>query len=51
VVRLFVATTYGATVKPPGLSPKPADAAATLVALTALTEDVISGKTPLLSLP
>lgn len=51
VIRLFVATTYGATVKPPGLSPKPEDATTTLAALTALSDDVISGKTPLLSLP
>lgn len=51
VLRLFLATTYGATAKPGGVSPKPQDAEAALAELSDLFNDVISGKTPLLSAP
>lgn len=48
LIRLFVATTYGATIKASGVSPNPKDAATSLMELNALSDAVISGKTPLL---
>ncbi len=46
VVRLFVVTTYGATVKPGGVSGG-ADSTASLAELTALAAEVAAGRRPL----
>jgi hypothetical protein len=45
--RLFVVTTYGATVKAGGVSAAPADAAASLAELTALAAEVAAGRKPI----
>ena len=45
-IRLFVVTTYGATVKPDGVSPA-ADATGALAELTALAAEVTAGRRPL----
>jgi len=44
VMRLFVATTYGATLKVGGVSPRAADATASLAELTALAAEVTAGR-------
>lgn len=44
VLRLFVVTTYGTTVKPGGVSPRAADATASLAELTALAAEVNAGR-------
>ena len=44
VLRIFVATTFGATVKPGGVSPRAADATASLAELTTLAAEVAAGK-------
>jgi len=44
VIRLFVVTTYGGTVKPGGSSMDPADAQHTLAELTALAAQVTAGR-------
>jgi hypothetical protein len=44
VVRIFVITTYGATVKPGGVRPPAADPGSVLPELTALAAEVASGK-------
>lgn len=44
VNRIFVVTTYGSTVKPGGVSPKPADATGALAELTALSAEVTAGR-------
>jgi hypothetical protein len=44
VIRIFVVTTYGATVKPGGCSPAPKDADQTLAELTALSAEVGAGR-------
>jgi len=49
VMRLFVATTFGATVKPGGVSPRAADATASLAELTALAAEVTAGRRTLRS--
>jgi len=49
VMRLFVATTYGATVKAGGVSPRAADATASLAELTALAAEVTAGRRTLRS--
>ncbi len=46
VIRLFVVTTYGATVKPGGVSVD-ADSTASLAELTALAAEVAAGRRPL----
>jgi hypothetical protein len=43
-VRIFVVTTFGATVKAGGVSTKPQDATRTLAELTALTGEVVAAK-------
>ena len=43
-VRIFVVTTFGATVKVGGVSTKPKDATRTLAELNALTGEVVAGK-------
>lgn len=45
--RLFVVTTYGATIKAGGVSAAPADAAASLAELTALAAEVAAGRKPI----
>ena len=42
--RILVVTTYGATVKAGGVSPRPADANASLAELTALSAEVAAGR-------
>ncbi len=42
--RIFVVTTYGATVKPGGVSPKPAHATQALAELTALSAEITAGR-------
>ena len=42
--RIFVVTTFGATMKPGGASTKPQDATRTMAELTALTAQVAAGK-------
>jgi hypothetical protein len=42
--RILVVTTYGATVKAGGVSPRPADANASLAELTALSAEVTAGR-------
>jgi hypothetical protein len=42
--RIFVVTTYGATVKVGGVSPKPANATAALAELTVLSAEVSAGR-------
>jgi len=49
VMRLFVATTYGATVKVGGVSARAADATASLAELTALAAEVTAGRRTLRS--
>jgi hypothetical protein len=49
VLRLFVVTTYGTTVKPGGVSPRAADATASLAELTALAAEVTAGRRALRS--
>jgi hypothetical protein len=44
VLRLFVVTTYGVTVKAGGASPRAADAQTTLAELTALSAEVAAGR-------
>ena len=44
VLRIFLVTTFGATVLPEGVSPKPEDATRSLAELTALLSEVVSGK-------
>lgn len=44
VIRIFVVTTFGATVKPGGCSTKPEDAQRTLAELTALSAEIVAGK-------
>jgi hypothetical protein len=44
VVRIFVITTYGATVRPGGIHPPTGDAAAALAELTAVAAEVAAGK-------
>jgi len=44
VYRIFVVTTYGATVKRGGVSPSPAHATAALAELTALSAELASGR-------
>lgn len=44
VYRIFVVTTYGATVKPGGVSPSPAHATAALAELTALSAELAAGR-------
>jgi hypothetical protein len=44
VMRLFVVTTYGATVKPGGVSPRAADSTAALAELTALAAELTTGR-------
>jgi len=51
LIRLFVATTYGATVKAGGVSTLPQDAVNSLAELSALSDSVIAGKTPLVLSP
>jgi hypothetical protein len=43
-VRIFVVTTFGATVKPGGVSSKPKDATRALAELTDLAGEVVAGK-------
>jgi hypothetical protein len=43
VIRLFVVSTFGATVKPGGVSARAADATASLAELTALAVEVAAG--------
>lgn len=43
-LRILVVTTYAATVKPGGVSPRPADATASLAELTALAAEVTAGR-------
>jgi hypothetical protein len=45
VLRIFLVTTYGATVQP--VSPRPEDGARTLAALDALVAEVVAGARPL----
>lgn len=47
--RIFIVTTYGATMKPGGVSTRAADATAAMAELTALTADAVAGKRPLVS--
>ena len=47
VIRLFVVTTFGATVKPGGVSTSAADSTAALAELTALAAEVAAGRRPL----
>ena len=47
VFRLFVVTTYGATIKEGGVSPRAADATASMAELTALAAEVTAGRRPL----
>ena len=47
VLRIFLATTFGATAKAGGVSPRSQDAQVALAELAVLADDVISGKTPL----
>jgi hypothetical protein len=47
VIRLFVVTTFGATVKPGGVSSSAADSTAALAELTALAAEVAAGRRPL----
>lgn len=42
--RIFVVTTYGATVKSGGVSPRPGNASAALAELTALSAEVAAGR-------
>lgn len=51
LIRLFVATTYGGTVRAGGVSPNPKDAASSIVELNSLSDSVISGKTALVLSP
>jgi len=44
VTRIFVITTYGATVKPGGVRPPAADPGSALPELTALAAEVAAGK-------
>jgi len=44
VVRVFVITTYGATVRPGGIHPPTGDAGASLAELTAVAAEVAAGK-------
>ena len=44
-VRIFVVTTFGATVKAGGVSTKPKDATRALAELTGLAAEVVAGKT------
>jgi hypothetical protein len=44
LLRIFLVTTFGATVLAGGVSPKPEDATATLARLTTLTDEVVGGK-------
>jgi hypothetical protein len=44
VIRIFVVTTYGGTIKPGGCSMKPQDARQTLAELTALAAEVGAGR-------
>jgi hypothetical protein len=44
VVRIFVVTTYGATVKQGGVSASPKDASMTLAELTTISAQVVAGK-------
>jgi hypothetical protein len=44
VVRIFVITTYGATVRPGGIHPPTGDAGAALAELTAVAAEVAAGK-------
>jgi hypothetical protein len=44
VLRLFVVTTFGATVKPGGVAPSGPDATAALAALGKLAEEVVAGR-------
>jgi hypothetical protein len=46
-IRLFVVTTFGATVKPGGVSPAAGESGATLAELTALAAEVAAGRRPL----
>jgi len=45
--RLFVVTTFGATVKAGGVSAAPADATTSLAELTALAAEVAAGRKPI----
>jgi hypothetical protein len=47
VIRLFVVTTFGATVKPGGVAIKPGAAGESLPELTALAAEVAAGRRPL----
>jgi hypothetical protein len=44
VVRIFVVTTYGATVKPGGVSPRVANSSTAVAELTALAAEVTAGR-------
>ena len=44
VTRIFVVTTFGATIKAGGVSTKPQDATRTQAELTALTAEAVAGK-------
>ena len=44
VVRIFVVTTFGATVKPAGVSTRPQDSTQSLAELTALKAEVVAGR-------
>jgi hypothetical protein len=46
-LRVFLVTTYGATVQPGGVSPRPQDGERTVAALQALLEQVVAGSRPL----
>jgi hypothetical protein len=44
VLRIFLVTTFAATVKPGGISRRPEESTAAVAEVTALTEDILAGK-------